>query len=106
MNEPAQPREPDFSLVLGGPLYQMFRRAHLSGPTLELLKTRLIVIILFTWLPLAVLSALNGHFIGPGLSFLRDAGVHTKFLAALPALILAEVLIHARGRTVLKSFLE
>ena len=24
--------KPDFSLVLGGPIYQLFRRAHLSGP--------------------------------------------------------------------------
>jgi hypothetical protein len=27
--------EPDFSRVLGGPLYQLLRRAHLSGPALE-----------------------------------------------------------------------
>jgi hypothetical protein len=26
----------DFSVVLGGPLYQMVRRAHLSGDALEL----------------------------------------------------------------------
>ena len=26
---------PDFSLVLGGPLYQLFRRSHLSGDALN-----------------------------------------------------------------------
>ena len=30
----------DFSLVLGGPLYQMWRRTHLSGDGLELLRRR------------------------------------------------------------------
>jgi hypothetical protein len=29
---------PDFSLTLGGPLYQLFRKAYLTGPTLELLR--------------------------------------------------------------------
>ena len=31
---------PDFSLVLGGPLFQLFRRAHLSGDALELMHRR------------------------------------------------------------------
>ena len=50
----------DFSLVLGGPLFQLFRRAHLSGNALELLTRRIIVITLFAWLPLVVLSILDG----------------------------------------------
>jgi hypothetical protein len=33
----------DFSLVLGGPLYQIVRRAHLSGEALELLRRRILV---------------------------------------------------------------
>jgi len=33
----------DFSLVLGGPLSQLFRRTHLSGNVLELLVRRMIV---------------------------------------------------------------
>ena len=41
----------DFSLVLGGPLYQIFRRAHLSGDMLDLLNRRMIVISAITWLP-------------------------------------------------------
>jgi hypothetical protein len=34
----------DFSLVLGGPLFQLLRRAHLSGDALELLGRRILVI--------------------------------------------------------------
>ena len=56
------PQDPyDFSVVLGGPLYQLVRRAHLSGDALELLRRRVTVISLFAWLPLLVLSALGGR---------------------------------------------
>ena len=50
---------PDFSLVLGGPLFQLYRRAHLSGDALELLRRRILVITLFAWLPLLLLAALE-----------------------------------------------
>ena len=48
---------PDFSLVLGGPLFQLFRKAHLSDDALEQVRLRIIVISLFAWLPLLALSA-------------------------------------------------
>ena len=50
---------PDFSLVLGGPLFQLFHRAYLSGDALELLRRRVVVITLFTWVPLLLLSAIR-----------------------------------------------
>ncbi|MCK7478822.1 MAG: hypothetical protein M0C28_16695 [Candidatus Moduliflexus flocculans] len=37
---------PDFSLVLGGPLFQLLRRAHLSDDALLLVRQRIIVIAL------------------------------------------------------------
>jgi len=40
---------PDFSLVLGGPLYQMLRRAHLTGPALELPRRRIVKSVLLCW---------------------------------------------------------
>jgi hypothetical protein len=54
------PQDPyDFSVVLGGPLYQLVRHAHLSGDALELLRRRVIVISLFAWLPMLILSVLG-----------------------------------------------
>jgi hypothetical protein len=50
----------NFSLVLGGPLFQLLRRSHLTDDALGLLKQRIIAISLFCWLPLLVLSALGG----------------------------------------------
>jgi hypothetical protein len=49
----------DFSLVLGGPLFQLLCRSHLSGDALELLQQRIIVITLLAWVPLLALSALE-----------------------------------------------
>ena len=57
-------RERDFSLVLGGPLFQLLRRAHLSDDALSMVRQRIIVIALLAWLPLLVLSALEGQLLG------------------------------------------
>lgn len=38
-------KPPEFSLVLGGPPYQFFQRARLSGPEMELVRRRVMVIV-------------------------------------------------------------
>ena len=76
----------DFSLVLGGPLFQLLRRTHLSDGALMLLRRRIITIVLMLWLPLLVLSALEGQLL-PGTAtvpFLLDMEFHIRFLVALP----------------------
>jgi hypothetical protein len=98
---------PDFSLVLGGPLYQMYRRTHLTGPALELLRRRVVFFLLLCWVPLAVLSLVEGHLWGgTKVSFLRDVETQVRFLLSLPVLILAEVVVHRRLRPVIKRFIE
>src|SRR5262245_35697655 len=85
----AAPADPyDFSVILGGPLFQLFRGARLSGTALELLRRRLIAITLFAWLPLLVLSTLGGTAWGQAVRvpFLADIEVHARFLLALPLL--------------------
>jgi len=98
----------DFSLVLGGPLFQLLRRAHLSDDALMLVRQRIIVISLLVWLPLLVLSALEGQALGgrAAVPFLLDVDVHVRFLVALPLLIVAELVVHRRMRFVVKQFLE
>src|SRR5882672_2904641 len=97
----------DFSLVLGGPIYQLFRKAHLAGSHLELLIRRLLVITLVAWLPLLLLAIL-GFPAGSvsRLSFFHDVEVHARFLVALPVLIWAEMLVHSRIRPVVHRFVE
>lgn len=99
--------QPDFSLVVGGPLYQMFRWTHLAGPELELLHRRIVSLWLLCWVPLAVLSLVEGNLSGgEKYSFSRDVETQVRFLISLPVLILAETLVHRRLRSVVKSFVE
>ena len=103
------PQDPyDFSVVLGGPLYQIVRRAHLSGDALELMRRRIVVIPFFMWLPLLILSVLGGQAWGTAVKvpFLVDINVHVRFLLALPLLIVAELVVHQRMRPVVRQFLE
>jgi hypothetical protein len=100
--------QPDFSLVLGGPLFQLLRRAHLSDDALALVKRRVLAISLFAWLPLLVLSAIGGQMLGGDakVSFLLDWDVHIKFLIVVPLLILAELVVHQRLHPLAGQFLK
>jgi len=102
------PDSQDFSLVLGGPLYQLLRRAHLSDDALMLQRRRIIVIALIAWLPLLALSALGGQLLGGGAAvpFLMDVDVHVKFLVAMPLLVAAELVVHQRMRAVARTFID
>lgn len=97
----------DFSLALGGPLFQLLRKWHLEGDALELLYRRIIVSVLLTWIPLFLLSAFNrGEGSSGRISFFRDIEVHARFLVALPILIGAELIVHSRLRPVIRRFVE
>ncbi len=101
-NEP-----PDFSLVLGGPLFQLLLRSHLTSPALTLMKRRVVFVSLFAWLPLLLLSLVAGKaWGGVGLPFLYDLEMQARFLVALPLLIAAELLVHRRLRLVVGQFID
>jgi hypothetical protein len=84
------------------------RRWHLSGNALELLKLRILVISLLAWLPLLVLSLVEGRARGGSVAvpFLWDVDVHIRFLLALPLLVVAELVVYQRMRFVGREFLE
>jgi len=98
----------DFSIVQGGPLFQLLRRSHLSGDDLELMRIRIIVISMLAWLPLLLFSALEGNALGGHVAvpFLLDVEVNVRFLLALPLLIGMELVVHQRMRFVVQQFLE
>jgi len=98
---------PDFSLVLGGPLFRLCRRARLSGDALELLHRRVLAITLLAWLPLLFLSALERHAVGASIKipFLHDIEANVRLLVALPVLILAELVVYRRMSPV-RRFME
>ena len=64
----------DFSLVLGGPLFQLWRRSRLVGNALELLHRRIIAFVVVAWVPLLLLSIVERHAWGGSgaLPFLYD----------------------------------
>lgn len=98
----------DFSLVLGGPLYQLMRRAHVADDTFGLLRTRVVAIVAIAWVPLLVLSLLEGQALGgpAAVPFLKDAEAQARFLVALPLLVFAELVVHQRMRLVVRQFLD
>jgi hypothetical protein len=98
----------DFSLVLGGPLYQLWRRTRLSGDALQLLRRRIVIMPLLAWVPLLALSIAEGHAWGGSVSlpFLRDVELHVRLLIALPLLIVAELVVHRRMQPMVGLFLQ
>lgn len=105
----SSPKHPaDFSLFLGGPLFQLLQRAHLAGETPSLVRRRIVALVVLTWVPLLVLSIVAGHAWGTSvrLTFLRDVQLHVRLLVALPLLLAAEVVADERMRPLLRQFID
>ncbi len=98
----------EFSLVHGGPLFQLMMRAHLSGDALTLIRRRIATFVLVSWLPLLILCAAGGTLLGPDLTvpFLTDIETHVRFLVVVPLLLAAELIVHQRLLGVTRTFLE
>src|SRR5262245_27968186 len=98
---------PHFSLMLGGPLYQLFLRLRLTKSPLDLLARRMLIIPLAAWVPLLLLSALQRQLTaGVAVPFLSDVRAHARFLLALPVLIAAGVTVHRDLRPVVGQLLH
>lgn len=104
---PIAPPAPDFSLVLGGPLYQIYLRSRLVRPPADLLERRILAVIVVAWLPLAVFTLAAGStFGGVQLPFAADLGAHVRLLVALPLLIAAELIVHQRVQATVRQFID
>lgn len=98
---------PDFSLVLGGPLYQAWLRTRIARPPGDHAGWRVVVLTAFAWLPMFVLAAMAGHLVGGvAVPFLVDLDAQARFLGALPLLLGTEILVHRRIRRVVGQFVE
>lgn len=98
----------DFSLMVGGPLYQIFLRTRLALAPLGLLHRRTTVVAGIAWLPAALLAMASGHFLPSSghVSFLYDVEGHIRLLVVLPVLLAAELPVHERMRGVLQQFVD
>jgi hypothetical protein len=92
MPESAPLDHPEFLLTDGGPTYLIQKRLGLIRKDSPLIVRRAVLTILFTWIPLLVLSALQHDATGGAVPvpFLKDFAVHARFLLSLPLLIVAE----------------
>jgi hypothetical protein len=106
--EPGDLDPDNFSLVLGGPLFQLWRRARLVDDVGCLSHRRAVVMVLLAWMPLLLLSIVEGRASGQSvnLPFLRDLELQVRLLIALPLLIVSELIVHQRTRTIVRPFLD
>ncbi|MCG3200762.1 MAG: hypothetical protein NFCOHLIN_00624 [Gammaproteobacteria bacterium] len=97
----------DFSLVLGGPLYQLFRKARLGERVEDHVLRRIVVICGIIWLPLLLLCLVEGTlFGGVPIPFIGDIETHVRLLLVVPLLLVAELVVHLRMRAVVAQFVE
>jgi hypothetical protein len=87
-----------FLLMEGGPLFNIQKRVGLIKQHAPLTKRRALVAAMLTWLPLLILSAFDGRAIGHSVpvSFLHDFSAYSRFLLAVPLLLLAENILGPR----------
>ena len=104
-NVPPRAEPADFSLMLGGPLYQFYLRTRMARDPLDLAARRTVIIPALAWVPLLVLSLLEGHvWSGVAIPFLHDLEVHARYLIALPLLIAGELIVHQRTSDIVARF--
>jgi hypothetical protein len=84
-------------LVHGGFTLSIARRLGFEPPTPRRRLFKVLLLVLVTWLPLVVLSALAGHAWGRTVSepLLFDPVIYSRFLFVLPVLELAQVVVEA-----------
>ncbi|HEV3114409.1 MAG TPA: hypothetical protein VGY99_28310 [Candidatus Binataceae bacterium] len=95
-----------FSLTEGGPGSAFMKRLHLVHPELGTGSPRTALVLMgLTWLPLFILCLLEGLvFSGAKIPFFYDIAAHTRFLLAVPVLVLADIPVGARLRQVVRHF--
>src|SRR5271169_2186589 len=90
----------DISLVRGGPFYRIQRAFGLIHPGQWNLGRRITLFLAVGWLPLFLITAL----LNPGglHSLVTDYRLHSRLLIAVPALLIAELLMEARFSAVIR----
>jgi hypothetical protein len=96
-----------FTLTEGGPGAAFMKRLHLihQESAVGLGRTALILMAL-TWVPLFVLCVFEGLAFGRvKIPFFYDIAAHTRFLFAVPVLLLADIPIGVRLRGIMRHFI-
>src|SRR5215467_15760433 len=109
----ATEKEPDpiihnFSLFIGGPVYDFFLRTGLVRLGLPNILRRVVALFVLTWVPLLVLSLRDGLAYGHRVQvpLLYDFWTYGRFVLCLPLLILAEVVIEGAVHLAVNEFVK
>jgi hypothetical protein len=97
--------ESNLDFVNGGPFYRLQQRLGLMRDGLSIPR-RIAWCIALTWVPLLILSVVQGRALGPTPreSFLLDFAAYGRFLIGLPLLIAAEAVVGPRLVSAAKLF--
>jgi len=98
----------DFSIVLGGPVYDFLQRIGLVKLGLPNNLRRIVTVVVITWVPLLLLSIKDGLVIGHSVQIplLLDYSTYGRLLVGLPLLFVAEVVIDPAIRSAVKEFVD
>ena len=95
-----------FSLFDGDWLHRVYAFVHLSNQAHFRLTKRCVVVVLVTWVPVAV-CALWGGLIGGGAvatNFFADFAAYAQFLLAMPLFVVAEPIVDSSTRGAARQF--
>lgn len=97
-----------FSITDGGPLHRLLVRVEHPRSERRLVLQRALAVVLITWIPLLLLSLMEGLAWGRQIEipFLRDLAVNVRFVVAVPILIIAESRIDRRWHSLVLEFLR
>jgi hypothetical protein len=100
--------ESKLEFQLGGPAYRLMQRMGLirgEGPSIG---RRMIGFLLITWVPLLILTLIEGLALGPTPreSLLLDFSTYARFFLAVPLLFLSEVVVGPRLQTAGLNFVR
>lgn len=109
--EPALPTRSnalELDFELGGPAYRLLQRVGVikgAGPSVV---RRSLWFVAITWVPLLILTALQGNALGPTprSSFLLDFATYARFFIAGPLIFAAEIVVGPRFRSAGLRFID
>jgi hypothetical protein len=83
------------SIAAGGLVFRVLRKVGVTSAEAVRPFRGVPLLLLVTWLPLAVLTLLDGTFMGTAVEvpFLRDTSIQARLLVSLPLLLIAESLV-------------
>jgi hypothetical protein len=98
-------RSINLSLFRGGCLYWVQERLWLIRPDHWDLQRRMPFVVAITWIPLLVLTAVQGGW-EDSRALLRDYAMYARIFVAIPLLLIGQITVDARFRAMAQQFVD